>query len=75
MATVLLPGSPAWRLSLGRRNRVHVFAPDGRLVTSLSMEAAAVRKRVRQERWRSATPEEFKELRRVLESSLSEGRG
>lgn len=50
----------------GRRNRVHVFTRDGRLVTSLTMEDAAVERRVRQERWRPASREEVAGLRRVL---------
>ncbi|MEM7244705.1 MAG: hypothetical protein AAF533_05145 [Acidobacteriota bacterium] len=56
---------------LGRRNRVHVFAPDGRLVTSLAMEPHAVQRRLRQERWRRATPEEAAELKQLLQANQS----
>jgi hypothetical protein len=36
---------------LGPRNRVHVFSPEGRHVTSLAMASEAVRSRVRRKRW------------------------
>jgi hypothetical protein len=37
---------------LGSRNRVHVFSPEGRHVTSLLLEGEAIRSRLRRERWR-----------------------
>lgn len=36
---------------LGPHHRVHVFSPEGRHITSLVLEAAAVRRRRRLERW------------------------
>jgi hypothetical protein len=40
---------------LGSRNRVHIFSPEGRHITSLVLEADAVRSRVRRKRWRRLT--------------------
>jgi hypothetical protein len=52
---------------LGRRNRVHVFSPDGRLVTSLSLEPDAVGRRLRRERWRRASSDERTAFRKGLD--------
>jgi hypothetical protein len=48
---------------LGKNNRVHVFAPDGRLVTSLSLPKSSLSRRIERERWRPATGEERSRLR------------
>lgn len=57
----------------GKRGRVHVFAPDGRLVTSLSLEPDAVDRRVRRGRWRPATDEERADFRRSLDRVARSG--
>jgi len=54
---------------LGKRGRVHVFSPDGRHVTSLSLEPDAVDRRIRRERWRPATPEEAEALQENLRAT------
>lgn len=43
----------------GRNNRAHVFNRDGRLVTSFTIDEEAVSFRIRTERWRRATQEEW----------------
>lgn len=40
---------------VGQRNRVHVFSPEGRHVTSLMLEGEAIRNRLRRRRWRQLT--------------------
>ncbi len=40
---------------VGPRNRVHVFSPEGRHVTSLMMEGEAIKSRLRRRRWRPLT--------------------
>lgn len=37
---------------VGPRNRVHIFSPEGRHVTSLLLEGEAIRSRLRRRRWR-----------------------
>jgi len=43
---------------LGPRNRVHVFSPEGRHVTSLVMAGEAVRSRKRRKRWLTLTDDQ-----------------
>jgi hypothetical protein len=57
---------------LGKRNRVHVFSPEGRHVTSLSLEPDAVDRRIRRERWRPATQEEAEALQGRLRRASGE---
>ena len=57
----------------GKRGRVHVFAPDGRHVTSLSLEPDAVDRRVRRGRWRPASDEERADFRRSLDRVARSG--
>jgi len=59
---------------LGRKGRAHVFAGDGRHVTSLRLEPGEVERKTRRKRWRPATPEEVAELRRGLERFASGAR-
>ncbi len=58
---------------LGKRGRVHVFSPEGRHVTSLSLEPDAVDRRIRRERWRPATLEEAEALQASLRETSGEG--
>jgi len=60
---------------LGRKGRAHVFAGDGRHVTSLRLEPGEVERKTRRKRWRPATREELAELRRGLERFAAGGRG
>lgn len=57
---------------LGKRNRVHVFSPEGKHVTSLSLEPDAVDRRIRRERWRPATLEEAEALQGRLRAASGE---
>jgi hypothetical protein len=43
---------------IGPRNRVHVFSPEGRHVTSLGMASEAVRSRKRRKRWLPLTQDQ-----------------
>jgi hypothetical protein len=40
---------------VGARNRVHIFSPEGRHVTSLLLEADSIKSRMRRRRWRKLT--------------------
>ncbi len=51
---------------VGPKHRVHVFTPEAKHVTSVSMTNANVLKRVQQGRWRRADPEERGEFRLQL---------
>lgn len=51
---------------LGKNNRAHVFSPDGRLVTSLSIPKSSLSRRIERERWRPAEGEEISRLRGAL---------
>jgi len=51
---------------LGPRRRVHVYSLSGRQVTSLVVDSDDVRRRLRDGRWRPATPEEWHGFRAVL---------
>jgi hypothetical protein len=47
---------------LGPRNRIHIFNPEGRHVTSLLLEAEAVRGRLRRGRWRPLADEALEQF-------------
>lgn len=51
---------------VGPRGRVHAFTPDGRHVTSLTLDVGALSRRLRQERWRPARKDEIAMLRKSL---------
>jgi hypothetical protein len=55
---------------LGRGGRVHVFARDGKHVTSVMMNGSAIGRRRQQGRWRPAEPEERGEFRLRLKRAL-----
>lgn len=55
---------------LGPRNRVHVFTPQGRQITSLRLSAEAIAGRQRSGRWRRAEAEERGDFRRGLRPPL-----
>jgi len=57
---------------LGPAQRVHVFAPDGRLVTSLALDAEAVRRRMRRERWERLEAAEAAAFRRCVAGGQGE---
>lgn len=48
---------------LGPRNRVHVFSPEGRHVTSLVLDADSVQNRLKKQRWQPMEPEEIRRFR------------
>lgn len=50
----------------GPKGRVHVFTPAGRHVTSLVLDADALRRRIDRERWRPARGEELRAFREAL---------
>ncbi|MGC6486828.1 MAG: hypothetical protein ACON4Z_04225, partial [Planctomycetota bacterium] len=58
---------------LGQKGRVHVFTPDGRHVTSVAMQRAAVERRRQQGRWRLAEPEERGEFRICIKQLVAAG--
>jgi len=60
---------------LGARGRVHVYSVDGKHVTSLSLQAEAIQKRIGSGRWRPATQDEWTEFRRVLAARNPHDRG
>ena len=47
---------------VGRRNRAHVFAPDGRHVTSLRLQAGEVDRKLKKQRWVTISKEAYKTL-------------
>jgi hypothetical protein len=51
---------------VGPRNRVHVFSPSGRHVTSLLLEADAIRSRLRRRRWRQLQGDPLMQFRNAL---------
>jgi hypothetical protein len=64
--TIVVPGS---------RNRFHVFAPTGRLVTSFSGKQGTVEFRIRTRRWRPLTQGESDAFReRVTDAGSTEDR-
>ncbi len=58
---------------LGPKGRVHVFTPDGRHVTSVAMQRAAIDRRRQQGRWRLAEPEERGEFRICIKQLVAAG--
>lgn len=58
---------------LGPKSRVHVFTPDGRHVTSVAMQRAAIERRRQQGRWRVAEPEERGEFRIGIKQRVAAG--
>ncbi|MCB9877379.1 MAG: hypothetical protein H6835_07235 [Planctomycetes bacterium] len=59
---------------LGPKGRVHVFSPEGKHVTSVVMQGAAIERRRHQGRWRPAEPEERGEFRIRIKSMVAAGR-
>jgi len=58
---------------LGPKGRVHVFTPQGKHVTSVVMQKAAIDRRRTQGRWRLAEPEERGEFRIQLKRLVAAG--
>ncbi|MBM4060754.1 MAG: hypothetical protein FJ265_06630 [Planctomycetes bacterium] len=58
---------------LGGKGRVHVFTPQGRHVTSVTMQGAAIDRRRHQGRWRLAEPEERGEFRIQIKRLVAAG--
>lgn len=58
---------------LGPKNRVHIFSPDGKHVTSVVMPGDAVHRRCTMGRWRRAEPEERGEFRIQVRKLLAAG--
>ena len=58
---------------IGPKGRVHVFTPDGRHVTSVAMQRAAIDRRRQQGRWRLAEPEERGEFRIRIKQLIAAG--
>jgi hypothetical protein len=58
---------------LGPKQRVHVFSPDARHVTSVIMKRHSVEQRQRSHRWRKAEPEERGEFRMHLRNRIKDG--
>ena len=48
----------------GPQNRTHAFSPDGRHVTSFTLNPSSIEFRIRTRRWRHAEAAEVEELRR-----------
>ncbi len=59
---------------LGPRNRVHVFTPAGRQVTSAAYPTEAIERRVSQRRWRPMTREEVASFKKQVEAVTAPGR-
>lgn len=57
---------------LGPRNRVHVFSPEGRHVTSLLLDAECIQHRLKKQRWQ---PMELEEIRRFRSRAATCGPG
>ncbi len=49
---------------IGQKGRVHVYNPDGKLVTSIRATPDAIARKRRQDIWRPARPEEIARLRK-----------
>ncbi len=47
----------------GPRNRVHIFSPHGRHITSMSLEADVIRNRIKRGRWRQLSDEMLEHFR------------
>ena len=57
---------------IGPKNRIHVFTPEAKHVTSLVMDGPGVHKRRQQGRWRNAEPEERGGFRMHLRRRLDQ---
>jgi hypothetical protein len=55
----------------GPKWRIHVFAHDGRHVTSMNINKESFQKRIDQRRWRYATGKEMKDLRERVTEKIS----
>ncbi|HEU4417467.1 MAG TPA: hypothetical protein VFT55_00935 [Planctomycetota bacterium] len=58
---------------LGGKGRVHVFTPQGKHVTSVMMQGAAIDRRRHMGRWRLAEPEERGEFRIQIKRLVASG--
>jgi hypothetical protein len=58
---------------LGPKNRVHVFSPEAKHVTSFVMTGRNVQRRQHEGRWQPAEPEERGEFRLALKQRLRDG--
>ena len=58
---------------VGPKNRVHVFAPDAKHVTSLVLTGSQVQRRLQEGRWHPAEPEDRGEFRIALRRRVGEG--
>jgi hypothetical protein len=59
---------------LGPKGRVHVFSPQAKHVTSVSMQRPAIERRRQQGRWRLAEPEERGEFRIQIKMLIASGK-
>ncbi len=55
---------------LGPRNRIHVFSPVGRHITSFALTTDAVQSRLRRKRWRKLTSDQQKQFKATVVGSL-----
>jgi len=60
---------------VGPKNRVHVFSREGRHVTSLVLDAEAVRIRLRRQRWQRFTGEGLTQFRSRVDSAAGANSG
>lgn len=58
---------------LGGKGRVHVFTPQGKHVTSVTMQGHAIERRRHTGRWRAAEPEERGEFRLQIKRLVASG--
>jgi hypothetical protein len=65
-AALLADESRGTLIVLGPNGRAHAFTPQGRLVTSLTLDRESLDRRLQRERWRRATREEIRGLREAL---------
>jgi hypothetical protein len=56
---------------LGKRGRAHVFAADGRHVTSLRLAPDEVEKKTRRGRWQSVDEEQYRRVQTALAAQVS----
>ena len=54
---------------IGPRNRVHVFSPQGRHITSILLESEAIKSRMRRKRWVLLSGEPLKQFRAAVSHS------
>ena len=58
---------------VGQKGRVHVFSPQGKHVTSVTMQGHAIERRRHMGRWRLAEPEERGEFRICIKKLIASG--